>query len=65
MTWVVQLSICFIVKKEFDMKLFTAVAMLILIEFIASIIALITMERRKKQRSLKEVHRNECSIYVN
>ncbi|PGW29743.1 bacteriocin-associated integral membrane family protein [Bacillus cereus] len=53
LTWVVQLSICLIVKKEFDMKLFTVVAMLSLIEFIASIIALITMERRKKTTVIK------------
>ncbi|MEI4802640.1 DUF1430 domain-containing protein [Bacillus sp. FJAT-51639] len=53
LTWVVQLSICFIVKKEFDMKLLTVAAMLILIEFTASIIALITIERRKKTTVIK------------
>ncbi|PEA77107.1 bacteriocin-associated integral membrane family protein [Bacillus wiedmannii] len=51
--WIVQLSICFIVKKEFDLKLLTVVAMLILIEFTASIIALITMERRNKKTVIK------------
>ncbi|QWH15271.1 DUF1430 domain-containing protein (plasmid) [Bacillus mycoides] len=51
--WIVQLSICFIVKKEFDLKLLTVVAMLILIEFTASIIALITMERRNKKMVIK------------
>lgn len=53
LTWLVQLFICFIVKKEFDMKLLTVVAMLILIEFTASIIALITMERRNKKTVIK------------
>jgi hypothetical protein len=51
--WIVQLSVCFIVKKEFDLKLLTVVAMLILIEFTASIIALITMERRNKKTVIK------------
>ncbi|ENQ3106267.1 DUF1430 domain-containing protein [Bacillus cereus] len=53
LTWIIQLSICFIVKKEFDMKLLMVVAMLVLIEFTASIIALITMERRNKKTVIK------------
>lgn len=53
LTWVVQLSICFIVKKEFDIKFLVVVAMLIFIEFTASIIALISMERRNKTTVIK------------
>ncbi|PEA54709.1 bacteriocin-associated protein [Bacillus pseudomycoides] len=53
LTWVVQLLICFIVKKEFDIKFLAVVAMLILIEFSASIIALISMERRNKTTVIK------------
>ncbi|HDX9578884.1 TPA: DUF1430 domain-containing protein [Bacillus pseudomycoides] len=53
LTWIVQLLICFIVKKEFDMKLLTVVEVLILIELTASIIALITMERRNKTTVIK------------
>ncbi|MEH6892478.1 DUF1430 domain-containing protein [Bacillus sp. JJ864] len=53
LTWVVQLLICFIVKKEFDIKFLAVVAMLILIEFTASIIALISMERRNKTTVIK------------
>ncbi|MEH7464790.1 DUF1430 domain-containing protein, partial [Bacillus thuringiensis] len=53
LTWVVQLLICFIVKKEFDIKFLAVVSMLIVIEFTASIIALISMERRNKKTVIK------------
>ncbi|ENQ3080656.1 DUF1430 domain-containing protein [Bacillus cereus] len=53
LTWVVQLLICFIVKKEFDINFLAVVAMLIFIEFTASIIALISMERRNKTTVIK------------
>ncbi|MDM5188677.1 DUF1430 domain-containing protein [Bacillus sp. DX4.1] len=52
-TWVFQLLICFMIKKEFDSKLLVAVVALILIELVASIIALITMERKNKKKVIK------------
>ncbi|MFD3450139.1 bacteriocin-associated integral membrane family protein [Microbacteriaceae bacterium 4G12] len=53
LTWIVQLAICFVIRKELDIKLVAVVMTLIGIEITVSMIALITMERRNKTKVIK------------
>lgn len=53
LTWVVQLVICVIVNRGSEIRLLGVAALLIVIELIASIIALIIIERRNKLKVIK------------
>ncbi|MDQ0176113.1 DUF1430 domain-containing protein [Bacillus chungangensis] len=52
-TWIVQLIICAIVNGSVGYELFSVAALFMIMEFIASIIALIIIERRNKLKVIK------------